>query len=67
MKKTAKERDQILEGWMKGHQQKRALTSIDEQEQDFMHVMLSVMESDPSAPITDTYIKVTCLSSIRWV
>lgn len=62
MNKTAKEIDQILEGWMKEHRQKRALTRIDEHDQDFMHVMLSVMESDQSAPITDTNIKGTCLS-----
>ncbi|KAL8093592.1 hypothetical protein AgCh_035468 [Apium graveolens] len=47
---------------MKEHRQKRELSSIDEQEQYFMHVMLSVMESDPSAQITDTSIKGACLS-----
>ncbi|KAK1364221.1 putative cytochrome P450, family 82, subfamily C, polypeptide 4 [Heracleum sosnowskyi] len=62
MKKTAKEMDSILEGWMKEHQQKRKLSSIDELEQDFMHVMLSIQESDPSAQISDTAVKGTCLT-----
>ncbi|KAL1831575.1 hypothetical protein ACET3Z_001226 [Daucus carota] len=47
---------------MKEHKQKRKLASINESEQDFMHVMLSIMESDPDAQISDTTIKGTCLS-----
>ncbi|WOG82373.1 hypothetical protein DCAR_0101537 [Daucus carota subsp. sativus] len=62
MKKTAIVMDNILEGWMKEHKQKRKLASINESEQDFMHVMLSIMESDPDAQISDTTIKGTCLS-----
>ncbi|XP_074375585.1 cytochrome P450 CYP82H23-like isoform X2 [Apium graveolens] len=62
MKKTAKDLDEILEFWMKEHRQKRKLSSIDEVEQDFMHVMLNVMDSDPSAQISDTSIKSTCLN-----
>ncbi|KAK1364219.1 hypothetical protein POM88_039780 [Heracleum sosnowskyi] len=61
MKKTAKEMDSILEGLMKEHKHKKKLSSIDELEQDFMHVMLSIQESDPSAQISDTAIKGTCL------
>ncbi|KAK1395067.1 Xanthotoxin hydroxylase CYP82C [Heracleum sosnowskyi] len=62
MKKTAKDIDHVLEGWINEHHQKRKLSCINESEQDFMHVMLSIMESDPDAQISDTSIKATCLS-----
>ncbi|KAL8116188.1 hypothetical protein AgCh_022617 [Apium graveolens] len=62
MKKTAKDMDHILEGWIKEHHQKRKISCIDESEQDFMHVMLSFMESDPDAHNSDTAIKASCLS-----
>ncbi|WOG87307.1 hypothetical protein DCAR_0206530 [Daucus carota subsp. sativus] len=62
MKKTTAVMDNILEGWLKEHKQKRKLSLISESEQDFMHIMLSIMESDPDAQITDTTIKGTCLT-----
>ncbi|KAK1358043.1 Xanthotoxin hydroxylase CYP82C [Heracleum sosnowskyi] len=62
MKKTAKDLDQILDRWMKEHREERKLSSINELQQDFMHVMLTVMDSDPSAQISDTSIKGTCLN-----
>ncbi|KAL1827363.1 hypothetical protein ACET3Z_005775 [Daucus carota] len=62
MKKTTAVMDNILEGWLKAHKQKRKLSLISESEQDFMHIMLSIMESDPDAQITDTTIKGTCLT-----
>ncbi|KAL8123196.1 strychnine-10-hydroxylase-like [Apium graveolens] len=62
MKKTAKDLDETLESWMKEHRQKRKLSSIDELEQDFMHVMQTLMDSDPSAQISNTSIKATCLN-----
>ena len=65
MKKTAIVMDNILEGWMKEHKQKRKLVSINESEQDFMHVMLSIMELDPDAQISDTTIKGTCLVNLH--
>ncbi|KAK1402067.1 hypothetical protein POM88_001672 [Heracleum sosnowskyi] len=65
MKKTAKDLDQMLERWMKEHQQERKLLSADELEQDFMHAMLPVMDSDPSAQIFETSIKATCLVILR--
>ena len=64
MKKTAIAMDNILEGWMEEHKQKRKLSNIDESDQDFMHVMLSIRESDPEAQISDITIKGTCLVSL---
>ncbi|XP_074382324.1 cytochrome P450 CYP82H23-like isoform X2 [Apium graveolens] len=65
MKKTAKDLEEILESWMKEHRQKRKLSSIDELEQDFMHVMQTLMDSDPYARISNTSIEATCLVSLK--
>nr|XP_017233356.1 PREDICTED: cytochrome P450 82C2-like [Daucus carota subsp. sativus] len=62
MKKTTAVMDNLLEGWVKEHKQTRKLSLINESEQDFIHVMLSIMESDPDAQISDTTIKGTCLT-----
>ncbi|KAK9214141.1 hypothetical protein WN944_006129 [Citrus x changshan-huyou] len=69
MRRTAKELDQILEGWLKDHKQKRI--SSDDQvikdENDFMDVMISVLtEADEEIPSfdADTITKATCLALI---
>ncbi|KAF4346228.1 hypothetical protein G4B88_021774 [Cannabis sativa] len=70
MKKTAKELDTILEGWVEEHRKKRASLSKatkEEEEEDFIDVMLSLQDQgalsnfqyDPS-----TSIKSTCLALI---
>ncbi|KAK2978378.1 hypothetical protein RJ640_016480 [Escallonia rubra] len=66
MKQTAKEIDFVLGSWLEEHRRKRlAGVSIKEQEQDFIHVMLSVMDGGNSSGLdTDTVVKATCLSLI---
>ncbi|KAG8634870.1 xanthotoxin 5-hydroxylase CYP82C4 [Manihot esculenta] len=65
MKKTAKELDEVLERWLKEHKEKRLKGVIKEEEQDFIHVMLSLMdEGEISAKEADNIIKGTCLSLI---
>ncbi|XP_042481630.1 cytochrome P450 CYP82D47-like [Macadamia integrifolia] len=46
MKKAAKEMDVITERWLKEHRQKRLSGKGDGDEQDFMDVMLSILEED---------------------
>ncbi|KAK6773086.1 hypothetical protein RDI58_028324 [Solanum bulbocastanum] len=73
MKKTSKELDFILEGWLKEHRQKRKCTSIeaksttDSAVQDFIDVMLSLEEEGRLSNFpydADTSIKSTCLALI---
>ncbi|XP_062101141.1 xanthotoxin 5-hydroxylase CYP82C4-like [Humulus lupulus] len=68
MKKTAKEWDSILEGWLEEHRKKRACRKGKaEEDQDFIDVMLSLQDEgglsnfqyDPA-----TSIKSTCLALI---
>lgn len=74
MKKTAKELDFILEGWLKEHREKRKCTSIeaksttDSAVQDFIDVMLSLEEEGRLSNFpydADTSIKSTCLVCSR--
>ncbi|KAJ9135580.1 hypothetical protein P3X46_032749 [Hevea brasiliensis] len=65
MKRTAKEMDEVLGRWVKKHREQRLKGGIKEEEQDFIHVMLSVMDDGKiSANEIDNIIKGTCLSLI---
>lgn len=65
MKRTAKELDWVFGKWLTEHRQKRLNRRIDEEEQDFIHVMLSVMDDGKnSVDDTDTKIKANCLVRI---
>lgn len=65
MKKTAKELDAILEGWLEEHRQRRVSGGIEsESEQDFIDVMLSLQEEGQLSQFqhsADISIKSTCL------
>ncbi|CAK7328143.1 unnamed protein product [Dovyalis caffra] len=62
MKKTAKEIDSILEEWLEEHKRKRLLGEVDQAEQDFMDVMLSVLPgTDLAGYDADTVNKATSL------
>ncbi|KAF2305851.1 hypothetical protein GH714_008449 [Hevea brasiliensis] len=65
MKRTAKEMDEVLGRWVKEHREQRLKGGIKEEEQDFIHVMLSVMDDGKiSANEIDNIIKGTCFSLI---
>ncbi|XVE76996.1 hypothetical protein DITRI_Ditri13aG0026300 [Diplodiscus trichospermus] len=68
MKKTAKELDDLLEGWLKEHRQRRISGGIKaEREQDFIDVMLALQEEGQLSNFqydADTSIKSTCLALI---
>ncbi|KAA3474309.1 cytochrome P450 CYP82D47-like [Gossypium australe] len=65
MKRTAKELDSIVGGWLEEHKQKRLMCGGVIKEQDFMDVMLNILED---ANITgydaDTSNKATCLNLV---
>ncbi|MBA0729312.1 hypothetical protein Golax_025938 [Gossypium laxum] len=65
MKRTAKELDSIVGGWLKEHKQKRNLGGGVIEEQDFMDAMLSILED---ANVTDfdagTINKATCVNLV---
>ncbi|PON99152.1 Cytochrome P450, E-class, group I [Trema orientale] len=68
MKKTAKELDGILEGWLEEHRKKRGSPQAkDQEDQDFIDVMLSLQEEGNLSNFQydpDTSIKSTCLALI---
>ncbi|CAK7338695.1 unnamed protein product [Dovyalis caffra] len=65
MKRTAKEMDSILEEWLEEHKRKRLLGEADQAEQDFMDVMLSVLQgADLAGYDADTVNKATSLVSL---
>ncbi|PNY06674.1 cytochrome p450 82a3-like protein [Trifolium pratense] len=65
MKKTAKKLDTLVEGWLEEHKKKRALGKNGEEEQDFMDIMLNVLQdSEICGYDSDTIIKATCLNLI---
>ena len=67
MKRTARELDFVLGSWVKEHRRIRLDRSIIEEEKDFIHVMLSIMDdSNISADEADTTVKATCLVSISY-
>ena len=62
MKRTVREVDQVLGSWVDEHRRKRFSGSMNEAEQDFNHVMLSVIEDGQfSDHDHDTVIKATFL------
>ncbi|KAE8100585.1 hypothetical protein FH972_018471 [Carpinus fangiana] len=65
MKKTAKEFDHVIEGWLEEHKQ-RKVSGEAKGDKDFMDVMLSVVADDKkiSNYDADTITKATCLSLI---
>ncbi|KAL2348438.1 hypothetical protein Fmac_002438 [Flemingia macrophylla] len=64
MKRTASELDPLVQGWLEEHKN-GTLRVNGKEEQDFMHVMLNVLqESDISGYDSDTIIKATCLNLI---
>ncbi|KAK7283327.1 hypothetical protein RIF29_12768 [Crotalaria pallida] len=68
MKKTAKELDSILEGWLEEHRKQRVKGEVKaDGDQDFIDVMLSLQEEGQlsnSQHDSDTSIKSTCLALI---
>ncbi|CAN1273756.1 Demethylepipodophyllotoxin synthase [Linum perenne] len=46
MKRVAKELDDLLNGWLEEHRRKRVDGGVSEPEQDFMEVMLSVLDGE---------------------
>ncbi|KAE9586777.1 putative cytochrome P450 [Lupinus albus] len=68
MKKTAKELDAILEGWLKEHRKQRVSGEVKaDRDQDFIDVMLSIQEDGQLSNFqhdSDTSIKSTCLAII---
>jgi hypothetical protein len=62
MKKTAKEFDHVVEGWLEEHKQ-RKVSDEAKGDKDFMDVMLSVVTVDEkiSNYDADTITKATCL------
>ncbi|KAF2295136.1 hypothetical protein GH714_031656 [Hevea brasiliensis] len=65
MKKTAKELDILVGGWLEEHKQKRLLSGKEKEEQDFMDVMLNILEEAKiSCFDADTINKATCLNLI---
>ncbi|KAL0017276.1 hypothetical protein SO802_004345 [Lithocarpus litseifolius] len=64
MKKTAKELDGILGEWLEEHKRKR-VSSENKGEEDFMDIMLSVLDgAELEGYDADTINKATCLSMI---
>ncbi|KAJ4973819.1 hypothetical protein NE237_006993 [Protea cynaroides] len=69
MKRTAKNLDSIVEGWLNEHKQKQKGLSANydkaKGDQDFMDVMISMMEDSKFDDYdADTVIKATCLNMI---
>ncbi|KAJ4845114.1 hypothetical protein Tsubulata_030347 [Turnera subulata] len=64
MKRTAMEIDRLLGNWVNEHREKRLNGNIEEEEQDFVHVMLSMMDGGQISSVgdTDTTIKANCLT-----
>jgi cytochrome P450 len=65
MKRAAKELDGLIGGWLEEHKQKRLTEGkTEEEEQDFMDVMLNTVEDAKiSSYDADTITKATCLVS----
>lgn len=64
MKRTAKELDKLVGGWLEKHKQKRILGGKVKEEQDFIDVMLNILEDAKISGFSaDTINKATCLVS----
>ncbi|GLT39064.1 hypothetical protein SLA2020_132720 [Shorea laevis] len=65
MKKTAKELDILIEGWLEEHKQRRLQDGEVKKEQDFIDVMLNILkDAHISGFSADTINKATCLNLI---
>ncbi|XP_059624703.1 cytochrome P450 CYP82D47-like [Cornus florida] len=65
MKSTAKELDALIGGWLEEHKQKKLLGGKGEGEQDYMDVMLSIIENAKISEFdADTITKATCLNLV---
>lgn len=65
MKKTARELDCVFESWVQEHRQKRINGNSNNEEHDFIDIMLSIMDEGKVSAQDDphTVIKATCLVS----
>ncbi|GMI94027.1 cytochrome P450, family 82, subfamily C, polypeptide 4 [Hibiscus trionum] len=62
MKRTAKELDSIVGGWLEEHKQRRLMSGGVTQEQDFMDVLLKILDDAGIGGFdADTINKATCL------
>ncbi|CAK7339460.1 unnamed protein product [Dovyalis caffra] len=62
MKRTAKELDILIRGWLEEHKQRRLLGGKEKEEHDFMDVMLNILgKASISDFDADTINKATCL------
>ncbi|KAF8015573.1 hypothetical protein BT93_H1173 [Corymbia citriodora subsp. variegata] len=65
MSETAKELDVFAQGWLEEHRKKRSSSPGGDGEQDFMDLMLDVIEGVKFSDFdADTVIKATCLNMI---
>ncbi|XP_042501979.1 demethylepipodophyllotoxin synthase-like [Macadamia integrifolia] len=67
MKRSAKNLDSILQGWLEEHRRERSSMSSNKMrvEQDFMDVMISILEETKISDFdAETVIKATCLNLI---
>ncbi|XVF17778.1 hypothetical protein REPUB_Repub10bG0152900 [Reevesia pubescens] len=65
MKRTAKELDILVGGWLEEHKQKRLLGRNVIEEQDFMDVMMNILEDAKISGFdADTINKATCLNLV---
>lgn len=62
MKRTAKQLDILISGWLEEHKQKRSMAGEGREEQDFMDVMLNILDDSMFSGFdADTVNKATCL------
>ncbi|XP_030462675.2 cytochrome P450 CYP82D47-like isoform X2 [Syzygium oleosum] len=65
MDETAKELDVLAQGWLEDHRRKRLSCPDGDREQDFMDLMMNVLEGGNFPDFdADTVIKATCLNMI---
>ncbi|KAL3519009.1 hypothetical protein ACH5RR_021598 [Cinchona calisaya] len=66
MKTISKEMDQIVEGWLKDHYRRKEYRKASGDHQDFMDVMISLIDGADNAAgyDGDTIIKATCINLI---
>ncbi|KAH7575158.1 hypothetical protein JRO89_XS02G0055800 [Xanthoceras sorbifolium] len=65
MKRTARQLDYVLKNWVEEHSQRRLNRNVSDEEQDFIHVMLSAMDNHKiSAQDANITVKATCLNLI---
>ncbi|KAL5571725.1 hypothetical protein UlMin_021322 [Ulmus minor] len=67
MRKTAKDLDELAEKWLEEHKRKRGCGQLPKADQDFMDVMISILDAAEEIPSNfdaDTINKATCLDVI---